>query len=64
MLFKDGLSFVISSENKLVIPQLDISECDINSFTPNTLNEWRIFCNSLNDSFDKVVKNIKKKVGK
>ncbi len=61
MLFKDGLSFVINFGDKLIIPQLDVNECDINLFTPNTLNEWKKFCNSLNDTFDKAVKKIEKK---
>jgi len=60
MSFNNGLSFVLNYSDKLIIPELDISECDINSFTYNTLNEWKIFCNSLNDSFDKVVQKIKK----
>lgn len=59
MLFEIGLSFCISYENYLIIPQLDVSKCNIEQFTPNTLNEWRQFCNSLNGEFDKVLKNIK-----
>ncbi len=61
MLFKAGVSFVISYDNKLIIPQLDVNECDISLFTPNTLNEWNVFCNSFNDTFDKAVKKIQKK---
>ena len=61
MLFNDGVSFVISYSDKLIIPQLDVNECDISLFTPNTLNEWKLFCNSFNDTFDNAVKKIKKK---
>ncbi len=51
MLFKEGVSFVISYDNKLIIPQLDVNECDISLFTPNTLSEWKLFCNSFNNTF-------------
>lgn len=60
-LFNNGLSFVVSRDYKLIIPQLDVSKCDIKLFTPNTLNEWDLYCNSFNGQFDDALKLLLKK---
>jgi hypothetical protein len=58
-MFEPGLSFSISHENELIIPQLDVSKCNIEMFTPDTLNEWKTFCKSFSGEFATVLKNIR-----
>lgn len=60
MLFESGLSFIISIEYNLIIPQLDVSKCNIELFNNNTLIEWKLFCDSFDGEFNDVLKKIKK----
>ena len=58
-MLESGLSFVINSEDKIIIPQLDVSKCDIEMFNSNTLNEWYDFCRNQDGSFCNVKNKLK-----
>jgi hypothetical protein len=60
-LFIEGLSFVIIREYNLVIPQLDVSKCNIRIFNNNTINEWKQFINTFGEDFNSVLTLIKTK---
>ncbi len=60
-LFKKGLFFIISYDDKLVIPHLDVSKCNIKLFNNNTINEWKQFIHTFGSNFTDIVKIIKEK---
>lgn len=60
MPFKVGTEFIIERHYNLIIPQLDISKCNIELFNNKTINKWKEFTNTFNIGFEEAIKKIKK----
>ena len=58
---QNGISFIISREYNLIIPQLDVSKCNIESFDIHTIPAWKTFVQTFDGDFTTAIQKLKKK---